>query len=206
MERVSQRHVELVLIGCAEHDAKVITVGPVSFGPDLFLDAVVEDGSGEGIGKRDSDVVGARVADEGYRLLDVFPGLSGVAELQEVACADAFIREARASSDNIGDVKTFIHRVEDVLRTGFHTHPYLRATRAFKSGYGGVSHQIGAGLNFEGQNAMHCFDLIRELLDPAAVECEDIIAEPDVLHAIHFFQFAYLGRDASSRANLKLIP
>src|SRR6202011_2338708 len=103
MECVSERLVKLILIGCAEHDAKVVAIGPVSLGSDLFLYALVEDGTGEGIRKRDSDVVGACAADECYRLLDVLPGLSGISELQKVARADVFVSETGACGHNIGD-------------------------------------------------------------------------------------------------------
>ncbi len=49
MEGVPQCHVELIFVGCAKHDAKVVAVGPVSFGSDLFLDSLIEDGAGKRI-------------------------------------------------------------------------------------------------------------------------------------------------------------
>src|SRR5258708_38992707 len=146
MEGVCEGLVEVVLVGCAEHDAKVVTVGSVSFGSDLFLYAVVEDGAGEGIRKGDSDVVWVRVADERYRLLDVFPGLSGGAELQEVARTDVFVSEAGTGDHDIGDKQAFVHRVKDFLRARFRAHPYFGASCTFESGYSGIGHQVGSRL------------------------------------------------------------
>ncbi len=151
---------------------------------------------GRGIGEGDSDVVGARASYDGYCLLNVFPGLSRITELEKkVARPDVLIAKSRACCNDIGYLQPFIHSVEDFLRAGFNAHPYLCASGALEIRNSGFCHQIGTGLNLEGEGALHRFDFIRELVNPVVVESKDIVSEPDVLHSVHLFEFADFRSD-----------
>ena len=88
----AERAVEAAGERALEHHIEVVAVGPVFLGPELAGDALVKRRARQRIRDRDADIVGAGVAHQGDGLLNFGPGLARIAELQEVAGADAVAR------------------------------------------------------------------------------------------------------------------
>src|SRR6185437_1032521 len=108
------------------------------------------------------------------------PGFSGVTELEEIAGADARFSQALPRGDYGFQIQPLIHCVEYRLRSRFDAHPYLGASCIFEIKYCLVRHQVGAGLNLERKQSISGYYFFRELANPMLVQCEDIIAKPDV--------------------------
>src|SRR5271165_7488629 len=118
MKCVANRAIKCVGISAFEHHAEVVAVGPILFRSELLTHALVEPSVRKRVREGNTDVVGTRLANESNSPLNIVPILTRIAELDEVARADAFALQMPARRDNFFDLKTFFHRVEDLLRAG----------------------------------------------------------------------------------------
>src|SRR5580692_7627392 len=118
MKCVANRAIKCIGIGAFEHHAEVVAVGPVLFRSELLTHALVEPSVRKRVREGNTDVVGTRLADERNSLLNIVPILTQIAELDEVARADAFASQVPTRGDNFFDLTAFFHRVEDLLRAG----------------------------------------------------------------------------------------
>src|SRR5580700_4884426 len=94
----------------------------------MGLHAVEEFGSGKRVGNGDANVVGLRVTNQFDRVLNVLPGFTGISELQEVTGANPLAPEIFASLDDLVYARTFVHRIQNLLRAGLCAHPYFGAS------------------------------------------------------------------------------
>jgi hypothetical protein len=195
VERIAQREIELVLVGRREHQAEVIAVSPICLGADLFPHPVEEGSSWKWIREGDTYVVRACVTHQRNRLLDVLPLLPGIAELQEIACVNACVPQARPRVFYLCDTQTLIHGVEHSLRSGFDSHPHFGAARPFQAVDCVPRHKVGAGLNLERQPALERFHGIGEFLDPVLIQGKDVIPKPDMFNPIYFLELTDLSRN-----------
>ena len=62
-----------------------------------------------------TNVIGFTLAHELERILDVSPGLTRIAELQEEADEDVGVVQAARCFANLGDGSALFHRIEDPL-------------------------------------------------------------------------------------------
>src|SRR5579875_629195 len=100
MQSVANCAIELGCVRGVEHDTEIVAVGPVALPAELLLHTLVEHGSRQWIRERDPDVVWARAAHEVYGLLQLSPGLSRIAQLQEITGADFRFQQPVASGDD----------------------------------------------------------------------------------------------------------
>src|ERR1700691_1382267 len=129
MERIADCQVKLVFVRGSEHQAKIVAIGPISLGADLFLHPVEEGSAWKRIRERNPYVIWPRAANQIYRLLDVLPLLPGVAELQEIAGANPCVPKPCAGSYHFSHAQALVHGIQYALRSGFNAHPYLGAPR-----------------------------------------------------------------------------
>ncbi len=130
MKCVANRSIEAIGVGALEHHAEVVAVGPILLRSELLPDTLVKPGIWKRVRERNADVVGTRLANESNGLLDIAPVLTGISELEEIARADSFVVQMLTRGEHFFDLKTFVHRVEDLLRAGLHAHPDFGASSA----------------------------------------------------------------------------
>src|SRR6185437_270415 len=90
--------------------------------------------------------------------------------LQPVACID-----------HRRDGKPLIHCIQNILRPGLDSHPNLLAARAPEVLDGSISHQVGAGLNLEGNRSTSPIHLVSKFAYPSMIERKNVVGEPDML-------------------------
>src|SRR5439155_10179861 len=166
---------------------EVVRIHPLSLCSQLLPNSRVERSAGKGIGNGNSDVIGARLADQLDSLLDMFPGLARVAELQEEAGADALALKIFPGYRGLLDARALVHGVEDFLRARLHPHPDLGAPRTFERARGLFGHQIDARLHLERKRRRAPLDRISKLEHPARLDAKKIVREPEVLGAKRIF-------------------
>jgi len=132
--------------------------------------------------------------------------LSRVTKLQEIAGTDTCVGEPFSSNLDFANPQALIHGVEHSLRSGFNAHPDFGTARTFKARDRLLAHKIGTRLDLERQSAVPQLNRIGELLDPSQVESEDVIAEPDMLRSVYFFELTDFSSHQLRRTKLKLVP
>ena len=116
---------------------------------------------------------------QGFLNVGIF--LADVPILQEKPHLDAvLLQQAGGGFDGL-DALALVHRVEDLLRAGFHPQPDLVAAGAgqFPGAFRGD--QVGAVLALVGNAHLQPLQLVGKLGQPARFKTEDVIGNPDVI-------------------------
>ena len=104
MQRVTEGVIELVGIFGGEHHADRSSLSvQLRLWPNSALHLFVEASVRQRVRNRHADVVRTGEPYQSDRLLNVSPGLSGIAKLQEVAGANACILQPQPRVDDFGD-------------------------------------------------------------------------------------------------------
>ena len=201
VQGIVQGAIEIVGVRALKHHGEIFAIGPVGLVSELCVHAVEELGSGQRIGNGDADVVRAGVPNELDGVLNVEPGLAGIAELEEVACANAFAAEIFTSLGDLIDAGALVHGVENFLRSGLGAHPDLGAARAAKSGDRVGTHEIDARLHLERNGGVQLLNFVGELAHPPGLQAEDVVGEPEVIGAKVIFELAHFFGDEGCGAN-----
>src|SRR5215475_7730568 len=125
MQGVVESTVELGSVRAAEHHRKVFAVFPVRFFAQSCPNTLIKFRSRERIGNRYSDIVRPGFANQLNSLLDIAQGFAGITKLEKETSTNPVLPEIFTGTWNLGDECAFVHRIENLLRTGFHTHPHF---------------------------------------------------------------------------------
>src|SRR5262249_47819221 len=130
-------------------------------------------------------------------------GLAGIAKLKEEGDLDAGGVEAPARLADVLDAGALVHRVEDLLRPGFRADPDRSRPGAPKRRDGVALEQEGDPLQaLEGDRNALALDQVGEALDPAGLEAQDVVDEPDVVRLVGLAQPGELLDDALRAADV----
>src|SRR5277367_3941049 len=100
MQSIADGAVEVACVSGFEHDAKVIAISPVALDTQFRLHPLIEDGTRQRIREGNANVIRARFANEGDRLLKLVPALARISELQKVAGTNAGLLQALTRCNN----------------------------------------------------------------------------------------------------------
>ena len=128
MQRIVKRAIKVTGVGTPEHHRQIFAVHPVGFFPQPFTNTFVKFRSGQRVRHGHTDIVRLGFADQLNGLLDFAPGFTWISELNEEARADSVLSQSGHRPGNLADVRTFLHGIQNPLRSGFHTHPDFDAT------------------------------------------------------------------------------
>src|ERR1700734_542655 len=128
MQGFTDCSIEISRVSGLEHYAKIIAVGPIALRPKLHPNTFIEDSARQRIGEGYSDIIRPQLPHQGYRLLKFDPSLTGVAELQEEACANAGVSEPITRDHDRIESNSLVHGVQYGLRARLDPHPHLSAS------------------------------------------------------------------------------
>ncbi len=127
---------------------------PVPLTTEFGLDSFIKDRVRKGYETETPMSSGRGSPHQGYCLLYVVPGFTGISELQEITSANPGFLQPLTSVHNLFDQQPLVHCVEDLLRPRFDAHPHFRATSAMQRSDGFRRHQVSPRLNFERHGAI----------------------------------------------------
>ena len=88
----------------------------------------MKSGSGQRIGDRNPDVVRRDISYHANGRFNLLPLLAWIAKLQEQARANPISPQISHRIVDLANADSFIHRIEDALRSGLGAHPDLLAS------------------------------------------------------------------------------
>src|SRR5690348_3701529 len=86
---VADTPIEITVESALEEHGQIARIAPVALAPELSAHPLVEDGPGQWISDRHTDLVGPLAADQVAGGQEIFPGFGRIAELDEPAGPDA---------------------------------------------------------------------------------------------------------------------
>jgi hypothetical protein len=89
---------------------------------------------------------------------------------------------------NLTNANSFVHSVENSLRSRLRAHPDFPASAALQRLDGFACHQVAPGLHFERNSRVQRFDRRRELEGPSGGQRENVVGKPNVVGSEAFFQ------------------
>ena len=168
---------------------EVGAVQPVDTFPKFVFHSFIKRCSRQGIADADADVVRHQVAHHFQGEFNVLAGFAGIAELQEKGDFHPMRVELSRRLVNLLDLRAFVHRVQDFLRTAFRADPYnFRARPCQRRDGFAAQQQIDPVQALEGYMYAARVQQIGKFLDPFVLNAHDVVHEPDVVGLEMFLQ------------------
>src|SRR5690606_18431179 len=136
------------------------------------------------VGGGNADFVGHQIKNHAYRGIDISLCFTQISELKKEGHLYTFSSQEPCRLEDLVDTGAFVHRVEDLLRSRFSTHPDSFHAGPDHTFYGGrLEEEVYPRLNLVPEPEVFGFNLGGKLLDPTRLQPENVIAHPKVVRA-----------------------